>query len=178
MNKQVMLVGGGCFWCTEAVFSSLKGVTDVTPGYAGGKADDANYEAVCSGNTGHAEAIRIHYDADIISHATLLDIFFHAAHDPTQLDKQGNDIGHQYRSVIFYHNTAEKAAVDDAITQLNESGELRFPIATTLEPFTGFYPAEEYHHQYASQHPMQPYIFCVAKPKTDKLKKRYPQLLA
>lgn len=177
MTEQTLVLAGGCFWCTEAVFEALDGVLDVTSGYVGGKAEDANYEAVCTGQTGHAEAIRITFDADTISAASLLDVFFHIAHDPTQLNRQGNDVGSQYRSAIFYANDAERQLAADTIARLDASGDFAAPIVTQLETLATFYPAEDYHQDYARAHPLQPYIFCVARPKLDKLKHKRPQLL-
>lgn len=177
MNTQSLVLAGGCFWCTEAVFEQLDGVLDVTSGYTGGKAEDANYEAVCTGHTGHAEAIRITFDANVVSTATLLDVFFHVAHDPTQKDRQGNDIGSQYRSAIFYASADERQLAADTIARLNAAGDFAAPIATSLEPLGVFYPAETYHQDYARAHPMQPYIFCVARPKMGKLKEKHPDLL-
>lgn len=176
MSGQELVLAGGCFWCTEAVFERITGVLDVTSGYAGGTAEDANYEAVCTGDTGHAEAIRIRYDSDLVSRATLLDVFFHVAHDPTQKNRQGNDTGSQYRSAIFYHDDAERQQAENAIRALDASGEFAAPLATTLEPLEAFYPAEAHHQDYARAHPLQPYIFCVAKPKVDKLLKKHPEL--
>lgn len=178
MAQQEMVLAGGCFWCTEAVFERLNGVLDVTSGYAGGDAKTANYESVCRGDTGHAEAIRIRYDDTLVSAATLLDVFFHVAHDPTQKNRQGNDVGPQYRSAIFYHDEAEHRLLADALVQLNASGAFASPLTTTLEPLVQFYPAENYHQDYARTHPMQPYIYCVARPKVEKLKQKHPELLS
>jgi peptide-methionine (S)-S-oxide reductase len=177
MHQQTLVLAGGCFWCTEAVFEQLEGVLDVTSGYAGGKTEDADYDSVCTGMTNHAEAIRITFDADVISCSTLLDVFFHVAHDPTQKDRQGNDNGRQYRSAIFYINEAEQQLAQTIINELDASGIFSKPIVTTLEPLDTFYPAESYHQDYARAHPMQPYIFCVAKPKVDKLIQTHPELL-
>lgn len=175
MNLQTRVFAGGCFWCTEAVFEQLKGVSDVTAGYAGGDADDADYTTVCSGSTNHAEAIRISFDADVISPQTLLEVFFLLAHDPTQEGGQGNDIGNQYRSAIFYADEDERHQAASYITALEAAGKQT--LTTSLEPLDSFYTAEEYHQGYAGNNPDQPYIFCVAKPKVDKLKKLRPELL-
>src|SRR5688572_29150090 len=142
------ILAGGCFWCTEAAFEQLEGVLDVTSGYIGGSRETANYKAVCGGDTGHAEAIRITYDPTKISLDQLLDVFFDA-HDPTQLNRQGNDIGTQYRSAIFFANDAEKQAAEAKIRALNEAKHFPRPIVTTLEPLREFFPAEDYHQDYA-----------------------------
>ncbi len=167
---------GGCFWCTEAVFEQLNGVSDVVSGYAGGSAETANYQAVCTGETGHAEVIRITYDPSVISFGQLLKVFF-ATHDPTQRNRQGNDVGTQYRSAIFYHDDAEKAAAESYIAQLYEAGVFSEPIVTTLEPLDAFYPAEQYHQDYARQNPTQPYVRAAALPKAEKARQKFPELL-
>src|SRR5687768_7417612 len=166
------ILAGGCFWCTEAAFEQLEGVLDVTSGYIGGSAETANYRAVCSGDTGHAEAIHITYDPTKISYEQLLDVFFDA-HDPTQLNRQGNDTGTQYRSAIFYATDDEKRIADARIRALNESKHFPRPIATTLEPLTTFYPAEDYHQDYARQNPGQPYIQSVSMPKVCKVREKH-----
>jgi peptide-methionine (S)-S-oxide reductase len=176
-GPQSLVLGGGCFWCTEAVFLALEGVTAVTSGYAGGSASTANYDAVCSGASGHAEVIRIDYDADRISLGQLLKIFFSVAHDPTQLNRQGNDRGSQYRSAVFHRDQAEAAVVRDYIAQLDDAGLFSSPIVTTLEPLDAFYPAEDYHQNYAARNPLQPYILFAASPKVAKLKLGYPDKL-
>lgn len=168
---------GGCFWCTEAVYRQLDGVLDVVSGYAGGSAATANYDAVCSGRTGHAEAIRIAYDPQVISYGELLKVFFSAAHDPTQVNRQGNDRGPQYRSAIFFANEAEKAVAQAYIAQLEQARVFGNPIATTLEPLEHFYPAESYHQDYAARNPNQPYIAAVSAPKVAKVRKLYPERL-
>lgn len=164
-----LVLAGGCFWCTEAVYRQLKGVLNVTSGYAGGSADTANYTAVCSGSTDHAEAIRIDYDSNIIGPGTLLKVFFGIAHDPTQVNRQGNDIGRQYRSVVFYQDEAERQLISDYINLLQDNGVLRAPIATCIEPLTEFYEAELQHQNYAAANPNQPYIAAVAQPKVAKV---------
>jgi peptide methionine sulfoxide reductase msrA/msrB len=168
--------GGGCFWCTEAAFEQLEGVLDVTSGYAGGSADTADYEAVCTGRTGHAEAIRITYDPAKISYDSLLDVFFDA-HDPTQLNRQGADIGTQYRSAIFYADDAQKQIAEATIKRLSDKHEFSDSIVTTLEPLKAFYPAEGYHQNYVVNNPLQPYVCAVATPKAMKIREKYPQLL-
>ncbi|HKD37633.1 MAG TPA: bifunctional methionine sulfoxide reductase B/A protein [Pirellulales bacterium] len=167
---------GGCFWCTEAAFEQLDGVLDVTSGYSGGKRETADYESVCTGRTGHAEAIRITYDPAKISYDTLLDVFFDA-HDPTQLNRQGADVGTQYRSAIFYANESERRAAETKIRQLNESHHFSSPIVTTLEPLVEFFPAEGYHQDYARNNPMQPYIQAAAIPKACKVREKHLGLI-
>jgi peptide-methionine (S)-S-oxide reductase len=168
---------GGCFWCTEAVYRQLDGVHDVVSGYAGGTAETANYDAVCSGRTGHAEAIRIVYDPSVIRYAELLKVFFSAAHDPTQVDRQGNDRGRQYRSAIFFASDEEKAVAQAYIAQLEAAHVFDAPIATTLEPLETFHVAESYHQDYAARNPAQPYIAGVSAPKVAKVRKLYPDKL-
>ncbi len=171
------VLAGGCFWCTEAAFEQLKGVSDVTSGYAGGAPDTANYQRVCGGDTGHAEAIRITYDPNQISYDRLLDIFFDA-HDPTQLNRQGGDTGTQYRSAIFYADEAERRAAEEKIQQLNEAKKFSRPIVTRLEPLVEFYEAEAYHQDYARAHPEQPYIAFHAIPKVCKIREKYAEMIA
>ncbi|AFT70763.1 Peptide methionine sulfoxide reductase MsrA [Alloalcanivorax dieselolei B5] len=171
------ILAGGCFWCTEAVFLQLDGVNSVISGYAGGDAEHANYEAVCTGRTGHAEAIEIRYDPAVIRYGELLKLFFAVAHDPTQKDRQGNDRGPQYRSAIFYQSEPERQAAAAYIHQLNQAGAFIAPIVTTLEPLDMFYPAEDYHQDFARRHPTQPYITHVAHPKVEKLRTAFPDTL-
>ncbi len=165
---------GGCFWCTEAAFEQLAGVRDVESGYAGGAANTADYQSVCRGNTGHAEVIRITYDPQQISYDQLLDVFFHA-HDPTQLDRQGADVGTQYRSSIFYADEAQRAAADKKIKTLDQQGAFGRPIVTRLEPLVKFYPAEAYHQDYARLNPDQPYIRFHAVPQACQVREKFPQ---
>lgn len=163
------ILAGGCFWCTEAVFSRLDGVSAVQPGYAGGQADAANYKAVCSGTTGHAEVIRIVYDPAKLSYGQLLKVFFAVAHDPTQKDRQGNDVGTQYRSAVFPLDAAQREVVQQYIAQLDAAGIYFAKIATTIEPLEAFFVAEAYHHDYARLNPGQSYIRYVSMPKVEKL---------
>jgi peptide methionine sulfoxide reductase msrA/msrB len=167
---------GGCFWCTEAAFEQLDGVSDVQSGYSGGSKATANYERVCDGDTGHAEAIRITYDPARISFEKLLDVFFDA-HDPTQLNRQGADVGTQYRSAIFYADETQKREAEIKIKQLNEAKAFSKPIVTTLEPLTAFYPAEDYHQGYARNNPSRPYIQMEAIPKVCKIREKHPSLV-
>ena len=171
------VLAGGCFWCTEAAFEQLEGVKDVESGYTGGAAETANYRRVCEGDTGHAEAIRVTYDPSRISYDRMLDVFFDA-HDPTQLNGQGADQGTQYRSAIFYANDGEKKAAEAKIQQLTAAKAFSRPIVTTLEPLGAFYPAEEYHQDYARQHPDQPYIQHHAIPKACKVREKHRDLIA
>lgn len=173
--KQAVLAGG-CFWCVEAVYERIEGVVDVEAGYSGGSEETANYKAVCTGSTGHAEAVRITYDPSKVTYGTLLKVFFTVAHDPTTLNRQGADVGTQYRSTIFYLNDEQKKIAEDYIKQLTAEGVFRSPIVTTLESYDAFYVAEDYHQDYASNNPNQPYIQGVAKPKVDKLEEHYSDL--
>jgi peptide-methionine (S)-S-oxide reductase len=176
-TPQTAVLAGGCFWCTEAVFLPLDGVASVVSGYIGGSAQTANYEAVCSGTTGHAEAIRITFAPDVISFGQLLRVFFAVAHDPTQLNRQGNDRGTQYRSAIFPVDAEQRAVAEAYIAQLNTAKVFATPIATTIEDGGPFYAAETYHQNYAARNPHQPYVAAVAAPKVDKLVKYFADRL-
>lgn len=176
-SPQYLVLGGGCFWCVEAVYRQLDGVISVVSGYAGDGADSANYGAVCSGRTHHAEVIRIEYDPAKISFGRLLKVFFSAAHDPTQLNRQGNDLGTQYRSSIFYADEEQKRIAADYIAQLNAARVFRSDIVTRLEKLEHFFPAEEYHQNYAALNPGQPYIAGVSMPKVDKVRKLFSDSL-
>ena len=173
----IAVLAGGCFWCTEAVFKQLDGVAGIEPGYAGGRAERANYEAVCTGVSGHAEAIRITYDPARIGFGGLLQVFFAVAHDATQLNRQGNDVGSQYRSAIFPQDAAQQACAEAYIRQLDGSGAFLSSIATTVEPGQVFYPAERYHFDYAARNPDQPYIRGVSQPKAEKLRRFFAPVL-
>ncbi len=162
--------GSGCFWCTEAVFQQLNGVEKVTNGYSGGHLKDPTYEQICGKETGHAEVLEIEYDPAKISYDELLEIFW-ATHDPTTLNKQGNDTGPQYRSVIFYLDNIQKEKAEKYKEELDKSNAFDNPIVTAIEPFANFYPAENYHVDYYKNHSSQPYCYFVIKPKMDKLKK-------
>jgi peptide methionine sulfoxide reductase msrA/msrB len=175
-DQATAVFAGGCFWCTEAAFEQLEGVSDVESGYSGGAKETADYESVCSGRTGHAEAIRITYDPKKISYEQLLDVFFDA-HDPTQLNRQGNDHGTQYRSAIFYADDAQKRAAEAKIAALTEKKAFKTPIVTKLEPLKAFYPAEGYHQDYARNNPGQPYIMAVATPKVCKIREKHASLV-
>ncbi len=178
MKSEVATLGGGCFWCTEAVFSELKGVEKAEPGYSGGSLPNPSYEQVCSGKTGHAEVVQVTFDPTAISYRDILDVFF-ATHDPTTLNRQGNDVGTQYRSVIFYHNEEQKATAEKTIEELTEAKTLNAPIVTQVEPFKAFYQAEEYHKNYFKRHPEQAYCQVVIAPKVAKFRKLFlPKLKA
>lgn len=174
-DKGVAILAGGCFWCVEAVYLELEGVKSVISGYAGGSAETADYHTVCTGQTGHAEAVEIAYDPKKISFGMLLKIFFSVAHDPTQVNRQGADVGPQYRSAIFYTDEEQKRVAEAYIGQIDDAGVLDDAVATTLEPLEKFYPGEDYHQNYAARNPMQPYIAFNAAPKVQKLYKLYPQ---
>jgi peptide-methionine (S)-S-oxide reductase len=169
-------LGGGCFWCTEAIFLRLKGVHKVESGYSGGSAETATYEQVSTGRTGHVEVIQITYDPTIIEFRELLDIYF-ATHDPTTLNRQGNDVGTQYRSVVFYHDDHQKTVAEELIQELDKSGKYSKPIVTAIEPFTAFYKAEEYHQNFFARNPNQAYARVVIPPKISKLEKGFAEKL-
>ncbi|MCC7084878.1 MAG: bifunctional methionine sulfoxide reductase B/A protein [Pirellulales bacterium] len=175
-SRATAIFAAGCFWCTEAAFEQLEGVGDVESGYVGGSAETARYERVCDGDTGHAEAIRITYDPRCITFDQLLDVFFDA-HDPTQLNRQGADSGTQYRSAIFVANEAQRRAAEAKIAALNEAKAFPQPIVTAIEPLITFYPAEQYHQDYARNHPMQAYIQAQAIPKVCKIREKHPRLV-
>jgi len=168
--------GGGCFWCTEAVFRRLKGVLDVEPGYAGGHVEHPTYEEVSSGTTGHVEVIRFEFDPSQISYDDLLNVFF-ATHDPTTMDRQGNDVGPQYRSVVFFTDEEQRDAARAFIEKLNLSGEHGAPIVTTVQSLDRFWPAEDYHRKYYENHQDEPYCQIVINPKLQKVQQKFHQLL-
>lgn len=163
-------VGGGCFWCTEAQFQLLDGVISVASGYSGGTIKNPSYKEICTGRTGHAEVIQVVYDTTKLNYADILQAFF-ASHDPTQLNRQGNDVGTQYRSVIFYHNEEQKKIAEEIKTALDRSGAYKEPVVTEIAPFTFFYKAEDYHQNYFNQNGDQPYCQFVVAPKVEKFKK-------
>jgi peptide-methionine (S)-S-oxide reductase len=169
-------LAGGCFWCIEAVFLNIDGIETATSGYAGGHIENPSYEQVCSGTTGHAEAVQLSYNPSNISCREILEIFF-TIHDPTTRNRQGADIGTQYRSAIFYHNMQQKSTAETLIKELDLAGLWNNPIVTELIPFTVFYTAEEYHQNYYEQHPAQPYCQIVISPKLDKLRNRWAHRL-
>ncbi|WP_321472194.1 peptide-methionine (S)-S-oxide reductase MsrA [uncultured Paludibaculum sp.] len=173
-GRQTAVLAGGCFWCTEAVFEVIEGVDNVISGYSGGSKDTAQYDIVSTGRTGHAESILITFEPAKISYGQLLKIFFSVAHDPTSLNRQGADIGTQYRSAIFYANDEQKRVAEAYIKQLNDAHVLRKPIVTQVVPLDKFYTAENYHQNYAMLNHDNPYIVNVSDPKVEKLKKMYP----
>ena len=162
----------GCFWCTEAIFSRLKGVSSVVSGYASSKVANPSYQAVCSGRTGAAEAVQVTLDPSVISYDKLLEIFWHV-HDPTTLNRQGNDVGTQYRSGIYYQSDEQKRVALASKEAIDKSGSYRKPVVTEIEPFTNFYPAEDYHQEYYDRNGNQPYCMAVIDPKVRKLLKEY-----
>jgi peptide-methionine (S)-S-oxide reductase len=177
MNAEYDLAtfGGGCFWCTEAVFQRIEGVKQVVSGYCGGKIDHPTYREICTGTTGHAEVIQMHFDAKLVSYAELLDVFF-AVHDPTTLNRQGNDRGTQYRSVIFYHSVQQASLAAQAIEK--HQSEWTDPIITEIAPIKVFYPAEESHQNYFNEHGEQPYCAFVIAPKVEKFDQKFGGLKA
>ena len=172
-TPQSVVLGGGCFWCTEAVFVKLDGVISVVSGYAGGTADTADYKSVCSGTTDHAEVIRVRFDSAVISFGQILKVFFAIAHDPTHLNRQGNDIGRQYRSAVFYADEDQRRVAAAYIQQLKDAHVFDAPIVTTLEPLEQFFEAEDYHQNFVARNPAQPYVAAVAMPKVKKLEKAF-----
>ena len=176
-RQEVATLAGGCFWCLDAAFRLLKGVASVESGYAGGTRPNPTYEQVCTGTTGHAEVAQVTFDPSVISYRDLLDVFF-TIHDPTQLNRQGGDVGTQYRSAIFPHSDEQRADAERAITELEASGAWDEPIVTTIEPLTKFYPAETYHQDYFARNPRQPYCQAVIAPKIAKLRKKHFERLA
>ncbi len=173
--EQITL-GSGCFWCTEAVFSRLKGVESAVSGYSGGSKSDPTYEEVCSGSTGHAEVVQVTYDEKVVSLEEILEVFW-KTHDPTTLNRQGNDVGTQYRSVVFYHNDQQKEIATSLKEKLDQSGAWSDPIVTEIAPFEKFYAAEDYHKNYFDQNGMQPYCQFVVAPKVEKFKKVFSEKL-
>jgi peptide-methionine (S)-S-oxide reductase len=173
---EVTTLGGGCFWCLEAVYDQLKGVTDVVSGYAGGHVPTPSYKQVCTGTTGHAEVVQVTFDPAVISFDDILNVFF-TIHDPTTLNRQGADVGSQYRSAIFYHSPEQKAAAEQKIAELNAAGLWNAPIVTQVTPLDMFYPAEDYHQEYFARNPNQGYCQVVIAPKVAKFRKQYLERL-
>jgi peptide-methionine (S)-S-oxide reductase len=171
-NKEVATLGGGCFWCLEAVYDDLIGVTSVVSGYAGGHVPNPTYEQVCAKTTGHAEVVQVTFDPAVIPFREILEVFF-TIHDPTTPNRQGNDVGPQYRSAIFYHDEAQRETAETVITAFNAAGVWPNPIITELAPFDVFYPAEAYHQNYFSSNPNQPYCQYVVAPKVAKFRKKF-----
>lgn len=175
-ERRVAVLGGGCFWCLEAVFDELIGVDEVDSGYCGGHVDHPAYEAVCGGDTGHAEVVRIRFDPALISYATLLDVFF-TVHDPTTRNRQGNDVGPQYRSVIFCQDATQRAEAAAAIARAEASGHWDGPVVTEVADAAPFWPAEDYHRDYFRLHGHQPYCMLVVAPKVAKARQGFARLL-
>jgi peptide-methionine (S)-S-oxide reductase len=175
--EQTVVLAAGCFWCVEAVFVQLDGVIEVTSGYAGGTAETASYRTVCGGGTDHAEVVQVRFDPRRITYGEILQVFFSVAHDPTQLNRQGADVGRQYRSAIFFTDDEQKRVAEAYIAQLNSARVFDRPIATTLEPLVEFFPAEDYHQDYAALNPDQPYVACTVPPKLEKLQKAFGERL-
>ena len=173
---QSITLGGGCFWCTEAVFDRVRGVTDVQSGYANGQTPEPTYEQVCSGRTGHAEVVRVTFDPAAIGVRELLEIFF-ATHDPTTLNRQGNDVGTQYRSGIYYTDPAHRAAAEQLMREMRQDGRFGAPIVTEVLPLTSYWPAEEYHQDYFARHPHQGYCVFAVLPKLEKLRHTFERHL-
>ena len=169
--RQIATLGGGCFWCLEAVYELVEGVEKVASGYAGGHVPNPTYEQVCSGATGHAEVVQITFDSTAISYRELLEIFF-TIHDPTTLNRQGADVGTQYRSIILYHNEEQKRVAEEVMAEIEAAGIWPRPLVTELSEFTSFYPAEEYHQRYFQRHPYQAYCQIVIAPKVQKFRQR------
>jgi peptide-methionine (S)-S-oxide reductase len=169
-NLEVATLAGGCFWCLEAVYDELKGVTDVVSGYAGGHVVNPTYRQVCNGTTGHAEVVQVTFDPSVISYGDLLDVFF-TIHDPTTLNRQGNDIGTQYRSAIYYHSPEQKAIAEQKIAEAQGNWGKR--IVTEVTPIDQFYPAEDYHQEYFANNPYQPYCMAIVAPKVAKARKHF-----
>ncbi len=176
MHIETITLGNGCFWCTEAVFQQVNGVISVSSGYSGGHVVNPTYEQVCEKNTGHAEVLQVRFDTTLLSVDELLEIFWQT-HDPTTLNRQGNDVGPQYRSVIFYHNQHQKERAEYFKKQLDASGAYSDPIVTAIEPFTNFYIAENYHQNYYNQNGSQPYCYFVIRPKLEKFEKAFKDKL-
>lgn len=176
MSVEQATLGGGCFWCLEPIYDALKGVTDVVSGYAGGDVPNPSYEQVCTGRTRHAEVVQITFDPAVISYRELLEVFF-TVHDPTTLNRQGADVGTQYRSVIFYHSPEQRATAEDVIADVARQGWYNDPLVTQLAPYETFYPAEDYHQQYFERNPFQGYCRVVIAPKVAKFRQKYMEQL-
>lgn len=177
MPLETATLAGGCFWCLEAVYDQVSGVKDVVSGYTGGHVPNPTYRRVCDGNTGHAEAVQIQFDPEQISYRELLEIFF-SIHDPTTLNRQGADVGTQYRSAIFYHSEEQRQVAEQLVRELTEQQVFRDPIVTQIVPATTFYPAEEYHQEYFARNPYQPYCQFVVVPKVAKFRKLFAHRVA
>ena len=168
-------LGGGCFWCMEAIYKELRGVDSVVSGFMGGHVDQPSYQEVCGGNTGHAEVIQLVFDPALVAYRDILEVFF-STHDPTTLNRQGNDIGTQYRSVVFWHSDEQRSAAASFLDELSKSGRYKDPIVTELVPASTFWPAEDYHQNYLRHHPLEPYCAYVVQPKVDKFRAHFGTL--
>ncbi|HVF29598.1 MAG TPA: peptide-methionine (S)-S-oxide reductase MsrA [Pyrinomonadaceae bacterium] len=175
-NLETATLAAGCFWCVEAVFDDLRGVEDVVSGYSGGHKDNPTYQEVCSETTGHAEVVQIRFDPDELSYRDLLRVYF-TVHDPTQLNRQGNDIGTSYRSAIFYHSDVQRQAAEEVIKEITDAGIYDAPIVTEVTAFDKFWPAENYHQEYFANNPNQPYCAAVVAPKVAKFRKQFSERL-
>jgi len=175
-KREVAVFGGGCFWCTEAVYKQLKGVISVEPGYAGGITENPTYQQICTSTTGHAEVIRVEFDPQVISYKKLLEVFWNT-HDPTSLNRQGNDVGSQYRSIILYSSEEQRKTTLKARMQMEENGSFSKPIVSEITSLKKFYPAEDYHRDYFSNHQSQPYCKMIIRPKLQHFSKEYAKLL-
>ena len=175
-GKEIATLAGGCFWCLEAVFDDLRGVESVESGYMGGKTANPSYEDVCSGETGHAEVVQLTFDPKLVSFKEILEVFF-VIHDPTTLDRQGNDVGTQYRSAIFHHSAEQKAAAEQVIANISAAKIYEDPIVTEVVPVSKFYVAEDYHQEYFRRNPAQPYCAFVVRPKVAKFRKNFLEKL-
>src|SRR5215213_8865998 len=175
-RREVATLGGGCFWCLEAVYDELRGVEKVESGYSGGTVPDPTYRQVCTGSTGHAEVVQVTFDPSVVAYREILDVFF-ATHDPTTLNRQGADVGTQYRSAIFYHSPEQQHVAEERIAELNAAGIWDRPIVTEVVPLPTFYPAEDYHQGYFRNNPGQPYCQAVVNPKVAKFRKRFADKL-
>jgi peptide-methionine (S)-S-oxide reductase len=175
-NLQTATLAGGCFWCLEAVYDEIKGVHSVESGYAGGSMDNPTYRAVCNGDTGHAEVVQVHFDPNVVSYRDLLNVFF-AIHDPTTMNRQGADVGTQYRSAIFYHDDEQKKVAEELIKDLNAQQIWDRPIVTEVTKLDKFYMAEDYHQEYFARNPYQPYCMAVVAPKVSKFRKHFLEML-
>jgi peptide-methionine (S)-S-oxide reductase len=175
-DLQIATLAGGCFWCLEAVFKELKGVESVESGYSGGTVPDPTYHEVCDGETGHAETVRVTFDPSVLSYHNLLTIFF-TIHDPTTLNRQGNDVGTQYRSAVFYHDEEQKKILDEVMGEIAAASIWGAPLVTEVRPFEAFYPAEDYHQEYFKKNPWQPYCRVVVAPKVAKFRQKFAERL-
>jgi peptide-methionine (S)-S-oxide reductase len=176
-SREIATLAGGCFWCLDAVFRDLRGVEKVESGYAGGTTANPSYEQVCSGRTGHAEVVQVTFDPAVIAFRELLGVFF-TIHDPTTLNRQGGDVGTQYRSAVFYHSAEQRTITEQVIGELEAEGLWEDPVVTQVTPFTSYYPAESYHQDYFNRHPYQPYCAAVIAPKVAKFRAKYLERLA